>query len=122
MLYDLSKVKNFDLRVFSTSIIYIYLLSPTKFNYIDSEPVAAGCTELGFVREEFLEVKLECPDETETCVIVNSDHQTSTNRQGNQYLRFYISTSTESWKFKKKLADKNSTTNYFKTTIALLYI
>ena len=82
MLYDLFKVKNFDLRVFSTSIIYIYLLSPTKFNYIGSEPVA-GCTELGFVREEFLEVKLECPDETETCVIVNSDHQTSTNRQGN---------------------------------------
>ena len=42
----------------------------------------AGSAELGFVKEEFLEVKLECQDEMETSG--NGDHQTTAKQQGNK--------------------------------------
>ena len=54
-------------------------IAPYENVILGSEAVA-GSAELGFVKEEFLEVKLECGDETENSG--NIDHQTKSNRQG----------------------------------------
>ena len=62
--------------------VFFWGIALNEIIILGSEAVA-GSAELGFVKEEFLEVKLECEDETENSGDI--DHQTKTNRQGNSH-------------------------------------
>ena len=72
-IYLSLKTQIADVTVFRKDAVSKYHLA--NYIIIGPEPVA-GCTELGFIKEEFLEVKLECEDETETSL--NDYHLTST--------------------------------------------